>query len=107
MKALIFLLCLTANSALAANLENVDLLSVEHRKNSIELKLHAKSGPKDSYFFVNIANSDSNSFEKLAFVIKKLEKGDKFKLDLEIPSFSISPSGSYYRSESVKFSGND
>jgi hypothetical protein len=107
MKKLLILLCLMAGQAWAAKLENVDLLGITPGKDSFELKLSAKPGPKGSYFFVNISKADVDSFEKLALVIKKLERGDRFKLNLDIPSFSMTPSGSYYRSERVKFSGTD
>jgi len=37
--------------------------------------------------------------------MQKLEKKNKFKLDLHIESFSPFPSGSYYRSKDVNFIG--
>ncbi len=102
----IIFFCFTINSAHAAKLEDVVILDITHKKDNFELKLQTKNGPKDSYFFVDIVKSDANSFGKLAIVLKKLKKRDDFKLTLEIPSFSVSPSGSYYRSESVTFSGS-
>jgi hypothetical protein len=107
MKKLLIILCLMTHSAWAAKLENVDLLGATPEKDTVELKLHAKSGPKGSYFFINITKTDPDSFEKLGLVIKKLERGGYFKLDLDILSFSMSPSGSHYPSESVQFVGNN
>lgn len=107
MRNLFLSFLLMGYSAMAANLEDVDLLSISHGNDGFELKLHAKSGPNGSYFFVNISKNDVHSFDKLALVIKKLEGGNNFKLDLNIKSFSMAPSGSYYRGEFVNFSGTD
>lgn len=101
------ILSLTINSAYAAKLDDVSVIEMKQGKNDkFELKLHAGNGPKDSYFFVDIVKSDKESFDKIALVLKKLKKKDAFKLGLEIPSFSMSPSGSSYLSDSVKFSGS-
>lgn len=105
MKKLLLILLFSTSSVFAARLENVKILSTVANKEGVELKLHANQGPKGSYFFVVVSKFDNDSFYKLALVIKKLEKRDGYKLDLEIPSFSMSPSGSYYRSESVNFTG--
>ena len=90
---------------MAAKLEDVVVLDITHGKENVELKLQAKNGPKDSYFIVDVVKNDKDSFAKLAIVLKKLKNRDNFKLSLNIPSFSMTPSGSYYRSDSVDFSG--
>lgn len=102
----IIILCFTINSASAATLEDVTVLDIKHGKDNFELKLQVTNGPKDSYFFVDVVKNDKDSFDKLALVLKKLKKRDEFKLSLNIPSFSLSPNGSYYRSDSVTFSGS-
>jgi hypothetical protein len=102
----IIIVCLTINSAYAAKLEDVVILDVKQSKDSVELKLHVTKGPKDSYFLVDLVKSDKNSFDKMALVLRKLKDKDDFKLGLDIQSFSMSPSGSYYRSDSVTFLGN-
>ena len=107
MKTMIVFLCLIAHSAFAASLEDVRILETAPGKDSLELKLQTKDGPKDSYFFVSIEKSDRAYSEKLALTDKKLKLGNEFKLDLDIPSFSAFPSGSFYRSEDVRFSGKD
>lgn len=106
MKKLFLLFLFIANVASAAKLDDVEVLSVTTGKDSHEIKLHTKQGPPGSYFFVKIAKSDAELFSKLGHVIKKLEKGKKYKLSLNIVSFSMSPSGSSYPSEDVEFSGS-
>jgi len=107
MKKLILILAAVfmANTASAAVLEDVTILDVTSKADMVALKLHANSGPKDSYFLVDILKSDPAAFEKLSLVTQKLQGGDKFKLALNIKSFSMSPSGSHYRSPDVKFLG--
>jgi len=102
----IIFFCLTINTALAAKVEDVHVLDFKQGKDAFELKLHAKNGPKDSYFLVDIVKNDKSAFEKIALVLKKIKKKDDFKLDLDIISFSMSPSGSYYLSENVTFLGS-
>lgn len=97
------LISLLASLSFAARLEDVRLLHVNYGKDSFQLRLQTKEGPLDSYFFVDITKDDKDAFDKLMFVIKKLTQRDNYKLDLEIPSFSVSPSGSYYRSNDIKF----
>jgi len=104
-KKLIVGLYLISSIASAARLEDVKILNVMPGRDNFELKLQTKDGPKDSYFYVDITKSDPDSFEKLVYVIKKLMRRDKYKLDLDIPSFSASPSGSYYKSEGLTFYG--
>lgn len=109
MNKILFLLFLflMANTASAARVVDVSIISITPAKDTFELKLHASQGPKDSYFIVDIVKSDPASFDKLGIVIKKLEQGDDYKLDLDIPSFSMQPSGSFYRSEYVRFFGTE
>lgn len=102
----IILLSLIINTATAAILDDVVVLDITHGKENVELKLQVKNGPKDSFFIVDVVKNDKDSFAKLALVLKKLKNRDDFKLSLNIPSFSAAPSGSYYRSDSVTFSGN-
>lgn len=100
---LIFLL--TAAQGHAADLRDVKVLSVEPTdKESIKLKLQAPGGPKNSHFFVDVVKTDPEAFQKIYLVTKKLKAKGGAKLNLTIESFSHTPSGSYYRSESVKFS---
>lgn len=105
MKYLIILTALLGlNSVYAMKLDDVKVLDINYGKDNFELKLHSSEGPKDSYFYVDITKDDPKAFDKLALVIKKMRDEKKFKLDLDIPSFSPKPSGSYYRSSSVDFS---
>ena len=101
----IIVLWLAINSALAAKLDDVVILDLKQGNDNFEVKLRMKNGPKNSFFLVDIVKNDKDSFDKLALILKKLKQGDDFKLSLNIPSFSMSPSGSYYRSDSVIFSG--
>ncbi len=107
MKKIILFFCLLANSAWAQKLDDVKILSVVPGKDNVEVKLQMKNGPKGSYFFVDIKKADPEAFEKLVLLMKKISKKDSYKLNLDILSFSSSPSGSYYRSDSVTFSGSD
>ena len=107
MKKLILGLCLISSIASAAELRDLKLLSVVPGQDKIQLKLKTKDSPEGSYFYVEIMRSDEDSFVKLAQVIKKLAQGDNYRLNLDIKSFSGSPSGSSYRSEGIKFYGTD
>lgn len=108
MKAVIgfLLLTLVIGTTHAAKLEDVTILDLKYEKKSFEVKLQVKDAKKDSYFLIDIVKEDENAFDKLALVLKKLKKKDSFKLNLDIPSFSVSPPGSYYRSNSVTFIGS-
>lgn len=105
MKAILALSCLAANPAAAAKLKDVKILGTTVEKDGVELKLHTDLGAKDSYFLVKITKLDKQAFDKLLLVMRKQEGKDQFQLNLDIPSFSPAPSGSFYRSERVKFSG--
>lgn len=104
MKTLIFSFLLASSVASAARLEDVKILNVITGKDNFQLKLQAKEAPFDSYFFLDITKSDPESFDKLMHVIKKMMHKNKYRLDLDIPSFSASPSGSFYKSEGITFS---
>jgi hypothetical protein len=106
MKKIVFMtLCfLTPLVASAARLEDVQILSVKPGSDKFEMRVHAKEGEPDSYFFVDIIKSDPEAFEKINLALKKMMQKEKFRLDLDIVSFSMSPSGSSYNSDSVKFS---
>lgn len=103
-KAVTFCLFLISSVASAARLEDVKILTVIPGRDNFQLKLQAKEAPGDSYFFLDITKSDPDNFDKLMHVIKKMMHKNKYKLDLDIPSFSASPSGSYYKSEGINFS---
>lgn len=105
MKKLILAICLFSSVSSAARLEDVKILSIVPGHDNFELKLQSKEGPKGSYFYVDITKRDTNSFEKLVHVINKLMRRQKYKLDMDIQSFSSSPSGSYYKSEGITFYG--
>lgn len=107
MKFLFIALCLMSAPAFAARLEDVQFLSSDPSADGVTLKLQVKHGPKGSYFFVNVVKSDPDALNKLALVIQELQKGQKLKLNLDIPSFSVSPPGSSYRSNFVKFSSSN
>ena len=104
MKAWLTSLLFLSGIASAAHLEDVKLLKFTPGPEKFELKLQLKDGPKDSYFLVDIVKSDSESFAKLAHVVRKFMEKEKYKLDLNIPSFSPSPSGSHYRSDDITLS---
>lgn len=105
-KMMLFLFVLMVGRAQAAQLDDVRILQVTSGKDSVELRLRYKGAPRDSYFLVEIPKSDPESFAKMVLVARKLADGDGFKLSLDIPSFSPSPSGSSYRSLDVRFSGS-
>jgi hypothetical protein len=103
-KIILFSLALT--SAHAARVEDVKVLDLKFKKDFFEVKLQIKDGKPDSFFTVEIIKDDEKAFNKLALVMKKIKKQDGYKLNLDIPSFSAYPSGSHYRSDSVKFTGS-
>lgn len=105
MKKLIFSLVLISSLASAADLENVQVLEATSGQDHVKLKLRTKEAPKDSYFYVDITKSDPDAFGKLVDVTKKLLERDRYKLNLNIKSFSASPSGSYYKSDGITFTG--
>lgn len=97
-------LILVSNIASAAYLEDVKLLNATPSQEGFQLKLKTKDSPRDSFFIVDVVKADPESFEKLVHVIQKMKLKDAYRLDLDIMSFSPSPSGSYYRSEGIRFS---
>ncbi|MES3038628.1 MAG: hypothetical protein V4736_12045 [Bdellovibrionota bacterium] len=107
MLKLLILLSLFSSVGFAARLEDVKILSAVPGQDSFELKLHANEGASDSFFFIEIVKSDPDSLEKMNHVFKKLMKKEKYRLDLDIMSFSVSPNGSVYRSEGIGFYGSD
>lgn len=96
---------LVSNHASAAKLEDVKILSYKEGEANFKLKMQLRDAPKGSFFYVDVVKSDSRSFEKLILVLRKLTEREKFKLDMDIPSFTSSPSGSYYRSDGILFHG--
>lgn len=107
MKYLIVIFSLFSATANAAKLDDVKILEVAPGTENVKLKLHSDLGKKGSYFFVDVVKTDPESFGKLALVLKKLKGKSHFRLDLNIPNFSPAPSGSYYRSNDVTFSGDE
>jgi hypothetical protein len=103
----IFLALFLSLSAEAAKLENVKVLGLAAGTENIKVKLHAPSAPKNSWFFVDVMRDDPEAFSKLSLLLHKLTDKDNFTLDLEIDSFTPSPSGSYYRSPDVRFSSRE
>jgi hypothetical protein len=101
---LITTLLLLSQSALANMVENVSVLETESTATGVVVKLHAPVSGRGSYFFVHINKGDPTGFEKLAKLLQKIQSGPQIKMDLDIISFSLSPSGALYPSESVKFS---
>ncbi len=106
MRYFFWMILLISGPAGAAKLEDVTVLNINPGKNddSVKLKLRAAKGPKDSFFYVDIVKNDAEAVAKIALAIKKMKNKNEMRLTLEIPSFSMSPSGSYYRSEDVTFS---
>jgi len=100
-----FALLLMAQTALAAKLEDVAVLDVKLAKEGFELKLRDLKRAPEGHFMVKLSRDDKEAFEKLALVMKKVHQGEKFKLMLNIASFSAKPAGSEYRSNYVKFEG--
>lgn len=103
---LVLILSLSISSAFAALVEDVTVLDLKKGKESFEVKLQVKGGEKNSFFTVDITRDDEKSFDKLDLVLKKMKKSESFKLNLNIPSFSAKPSGSYYKSEGISFSSS-
>jgi hypothetical protein len=101
----VFLVQAWVGHAWGADLDQVEILSVTPSQGGLELKLHSKTRAPDTYFLVNLVASDTQHFEKMSLVIQKLKDPSGLELDLKIPSFSEFPNGSFYRSDSVKFSG--
>lgn len=97
---------LFAGSIQAATLNDVVLLSLTPKKESFELKLRVKDAKENSYFLVEIGKDDEQALKKLSMVLKKIHLKNSFKLNLTIPSFSVSPPGSYYKSNYVDFTGS-
>jgi hypothetical protein len=103
MKPLILSLLFISSVATAAVLEDVTILEAKPGRENFELKLATRDGPENSHFIVDLTKSDPESFEKLVKVVTKMMGKDQYKLDLNIRSFSLSPSGSYYKSEGITF----
>lgn len=106
MKKLILVLTFVSSVASAARLDDVTILNITPGQDNFEVKLQAKDAPKDSYFYLDISKSDPDAFDKLGQVVKKMVGREKYRLDLDIPSFSAFPYGSYYKSDSLTFYGS-
>jgi len=91
--------------ALAAKLEDVSVLEVVPGPDKFEFKLQTRDGPRESFFYFDIMKSDPDSFGKLSHVLRKYLRSDAYRLDLDIPSFSVATSGSSYRSLDVRVFG--
>lgn len=102
MKIILCLLFLSSFAS-AERLENVKILDVKPGDSNVKLKMQMGNGAPESYFFIDITKNDPESFEKMILVFKKMLKKDQLRLDLNIPSFSASPSGSYYKSNDITF----
>ena len=102
---MLFILAMSvfANIANAAYLENVSVVQLIPENGSIKLRIEPSGSTDHSYFFVQMSNKDPEAFEKLVKAIQKAKRQSQNQLDLDILSFSNSPSGSYYNSESVTF----
>ncbi|WP_413578702.1 hypothetical protein ACLVWU_09255 [Bdellovibrio sp. HCB290] len=107
MNTWIFALSLITTPAIAAQVNDIKVLEVKHHPESLELKLGTKHNGKSTHFTVDIPKTDPENFEKMSAVIQKLSQGDAYTLNLDIPSFSAFPSGSYYKSPGIKFLGSD
>lgn len=101
---MIFLI-LISTLTFAKQLDNVNVLDITQDEDKFVLKLQDSEIGGTSFFIVEINKSDKESFVKLDYLIKKIKNKENYKLNLEIPSFSAYPSGSFYKSENVKFSG--
>lgn len=101
-----FIFSFVVGSAFADEIKGVSVLDLKYIKGSFEVKLQIKDAKKDAFFLVDIVKEDEKAFDKLALVLKKMNKKESFQLNLDIKSFSPYPSGSYYRSTSVKFIGS-
>lgn len=104
MKILFFLL-FALSTAHAAKIEDVRVLSMKYEKSAIVVKLQLKNVKDHSFFTVQIDREDEKALEKVALVLKKVKEKDKFRLSLDIVSFSPQ-SGSFYRSQYVTFHGS-
>lgn len=96
-----------SHSAFAGSIENVSVLGAELLPTGVYVKMHAPVSGPGSYFFVNVNKSDPAGFDKLGLILQKVQSGSEMRLDLEIISFSLNPSGAVYSSESVKFHPKD
>ena len=107
MTTLLLFLLLTKNAS-AAKINDISILEVGNPSaDTVELKLRSKEGQQDSFFFVGMSKSDPKLFSKLAMLLRKLDSSRPYVLNLDIKNFSRSPSGSFYRSESVDFMGTE
>lgn len=92
--------------ASAELLKDVAVLELIPKQRILEVKLQIKGGGTKSYFTIGLEDSDPKAFEKSLLILEKMKLKDKFTLNLDIPSFSASPSGSYYKSIGIQFSSS-
>lgn len=105
-KLILILLVIGVKMTFAVNLIDVEVLEIQSSNELIKLKLHSKTLPQESFFYVSIPSTDKDSFSKLSILLNKLRYNELFSLNLEIKSFSANPSGSHYLSPYVQFSGS-
>jgi len=103
---LLGILILISRSFSADYLEDVAIMDVTTNNQNILLKLKTHKAPNNSYFFVDITQSDKDLFNKFVHIINKQKYGSRYQFNLNIPSFSTNPSGAYFRSDDIIFSGS-
>ena len=91
--------------AQAVILTDVEVLEIKSTEAGEEVKLTDHKETPGGYFFVLLDKKDSALLAKSALIKKKQLLKNKFKLTLEIDSFSATPSGSSYKSSYVEFKG--
>ena len=104
-KILLLVACLVAVSAHAARIQDIEVLEVVSEDPAeFQFKVRSKRAHADLFFFLGFDKSNRACLDKMTVLLLKMAKPKDHKIDLEIPSFSPYPAGSYYSCTDVQFS---
>lgn len=98
-----FILSFFTSSAMAGVVEGIKVLDVIKEEDSVSCKLHSTKGPKDNWFILILDKTDPEFAQKLKMVEAKKAKKEGSDFVINIPSFSLEPSGAVYRSADARF----
>ncbi len=104
-KILLLTACLVSVSAQAARIEDIEVLEVVNEDPAeFQFKVRSKQGDAGLFFYIGFDKSKKDCLDKMTVVLMKMAKHQEFKIDVDIPSFSPYPAGSYYSCADIQFS---
>ncbi|TNF24983.1 MAG: hypothetical protein EP319_17310 [Deltaproteobacteria bacterium] len=90
-------------SSFADVAKDIKVLEINKTKDSVRVKLNTQSGPEGNWFVLILEKSDPQFDNKLKMIEAKHSNKPNSNFSIEIPSFTIEPSGAIYKAQYVKF----